>query len=152
MKPSCLLLAAMSVIAAGCSSLMLTQADFSWPIEDVAKVDANGMVREDRYSLSFNVKPLLYAETRDSVNVAGQTIRIIRNEQGYYFITAKDFKNVYVFRQDDGRFKIEKTIPVSKEGLSSPAFNQREPYIELVNGDNQPIMLTKDGILKEGKK
>ena len=139
-------------LVAGCSPLALKPADFSWPIESELKVNSNGTVHEDRYSISFNVKPLFYAETKDSVNMSNLAIRLIRDADGFYFITAAHFKNVYVFSQDEGSLSLEKAIPVSKDGLSSPAFNQRSPYIELLNGNDTPIMLTKDGIKEEDKK
>ncbi|HUI31402.1 MAG TPA: hypothetical protein VLX91_14420 [Candidatus Acidoferrales bacterium] len=139
-------------LAAGCSPLALKPADFSWPIESELKVNSRGMVQEDRYSISFNVKPLFYEETKDSSDVANHTIRLIRDERGFYFITAAHFKNVYVFSQNDGSLSLEKAIAVSKDGLSSPAFNQRAPYIELLSGKDRPIMLTKDGIQEEAKK
>jgi len=139
-------------LIAGCSPLMLKPADFSWPIESELKVNSNGMVQEDRYSISFSVKPLFYEETKDSMNISNRTIRLIRDESGLYFITAPHFKNVYVFSQSDGGLSLEKAIPVSVDGLSSPAFNQRAPYVELINGKDKPIMLTKDGIKEEGKK
>lgn len=139
-------------LIAGCSPLMLKPADFSWPIESELKVNSNGMVQEDRYSISFSVKPLFYEEMKDSTNVSNHSIRLIRDESGFYFITSPHFKNVYVFSQNDGGLSLEKTIPVSKDGLSSPAFNQRAPYVELLNGKDKPIMLTKDGIHEEDKK
>ena len=146
-KNSVLVLSALLI--AGCSSLMLKPADFSWPIEDELKVDSRGVIQENRYSLALNVKPLLYAETKDSVNLSDRMINIIRDARGFYFLTGPQFKNVYVFRQADGGLKLEKKIAVSKTGLSSPAFNQRVPYIELLNGNDKPIMLTKDGIQSE---
>ncbi len=142
----------LAVLAAGCSSLMLKPADFAWPIEDELKVDSRGMVHEERYTFSFNVKPLLYEETKDSVSFSGKTFRIIRDVNGFYYLTAPKFKNVYVFAQADGALELEKTIPVSQTGLTSPAFNQRSPYVELINGNDKPIMLTKDGIKEEGNK
>ncbi len=140
-----------SFLSAGCSSLVLKPADFSWPIQDELKVDARGMVQESRYSIELNVKPLLYEEMKDSVNVSGRTIDIIRDARGFYFVSGPLFKNVYVFRPDDGGLRLEKEIAVSKDGLSSPAFNQRATYIELVNGNDKPIKLTKDGIQEEKK-
>ena len=139
-------------LVSGCAPLALKPADFSWPVESELKVNSNGTVQEDRYSISFDVNPLFYEETKDSTDVSGRTIRLIRDERGYYFVTSVNFKNVYVFSQNDGYLSLQKKISVSKEGLSSPAFNQRAPYIELLNGNNTPIMLTKDGIVEEGKK
>jgi hypothetical protein len=135
----------------GCSSLILKPADFSWPIEDELQVDQQGMIQENRYSLVLNVKPLLYVEMKDSVNLSGKTINIIRDMRGYYFLTGPQFKNVYVFYQADGSLKLQKKIAVSKTGLSAPAFNQRAPYIELISSNNEPLMLTKDGIWEEKK-
>jgi len=147
-----LLFVFLMMLVAGCSSLLLKPADFAWPIEDELKVDSHGMVHEERYTFSFNVKPLFYEELKDSVNISNHTIRIIRNVDGYYFITAPKFKNVYVFGQAEGGLSLEKAIPVSTTGLTSPAFNQRSPYVELLNGNEKPMMLTKDGIKQEEKK
>jgi len=139
-------------LVAGCSSLTLGPANFSWPIENELRADPNGMIQEDRYRISFNVKPLLYEETKDSVNVAGRLIDIIRDAQGYFYLTGPQFKNVYVFRQDEDFLVLENKISVSENGLSSPGFNQRNLYIELVNGNDKPLMITKDGSKKENAK
>lgn len=152
MKSPGLLLVLLAVVAAGCSPLMLKPANFSWPIEDELKSDSLGMVHENRYSLTFSIKPLMYAETKDSSHIADKPIRLIRGTKGYYYITAPEFKNVYVFTQGNGGLVLKKKIPVSKKGLASPAFNQRAPYIELINGDEKPIYLNIDGIRKEGAK
>ncbi len=152
MKSPGFFLVVIALTAAGCSPLVLRPANFAWPIEDVLKSDLHGMVHEERYSLSFNIKPLMYAETKDSVHVSNRIIRLIRGEQGYYFITGPKFKNVYVFSQGNGGLVLVNRILVSKTGLSSPAFNQRAPYIELLNGGQKPVLLTRDGIVKEVKK
>lgn len=152
MKSTALVFIVFAAFIAGCSPLMLKPADFSWPIESELKVNSSGKVEENRYSISFNVKPMFYEETKDSSDVGNRTIRVIRDERGFYFITAAQFKNVYVFSQADGGLSLEKAILVSKDGLSSPAFNQRAPYVELLNGKDKPIMLTKDGIKEEAKK
>jgi hypothetical protein len=140
------------LILSGCSQLVLKPAEFAWPVESVCKVDDKGMVQDDRYILSVNVKGLLFAETKDSVNVSSAILRIIRDLNGYYFITAAKFKNVYVFEQVDGGLKLAKTILVAQNGLDAPAFNQRTSYIELMNDQNPPIKLTKDGIVEGEKK
>ncbi|MGO9482650.1 MAG: hypothetical protein ACLP05_12835 [Candidatus Kryptoniota bacterium] len=132
--------------------MTLGSANFSWPIENELKVDAGGMIQEDRYSISFNVKPMLYEETNDSINVSGRLIDIIRDAQGYYYLTGPQFKNVYVFGQAEGCLVLENKIEVSDNGLSSPGFNQRISYIELVSSSDQPLMLTRDGSKKENTK
>jgi hypothetical protein len=145
----------LAIILAGCSTLLLRPADFSWPIEVALKPDGKGNVQETRYQVSFNVKALLFEELQDSVTVTKHTLHILRDQAGYYFITAKGFKNVYVFGQSDGALKLEKKILVSDKGLEAPALNQKTPYIHLINENKEndvPVILTKDGIMEGGKK
>jgi hypothetical protein len=133
---------------AGCSSLILKPGNFAWPVESVSKVDNKGMIEDNQYNFSLNVKELLYAETQDSVNIANVTLRIIRDAKGYFFVTASKFKNVYIFEQIEGGLKLTKKILIIPEGIENPAFNQRQPYIQLLNGQSSPILLTKEGILE----
>jgi hypothetical protein len=135
----------------GCSSLTLKPGDFSWPIESELKVNEKGMVEDNQYYFSINVKELLYDETQDSVNISNITIRIIRNFEGYYFITGKNFKNVYVFEQIESGMKLVNKIIITQDGIGNPQLNQRPPYIQLLNGKNPPVYITKDGI-QEGEK
>jgi len=135
----------------GCSSMMLQPADFSWPVESVLKSDNKGMVQENRYQLSFSIKPMLFAETADSTNVAGITVRMIRDQMGYYYLVAPKFKNVYVFMAAEGGLKLENKIMISEGGMSSPAFNARPPHVQLLNGNDKPQLLSKSGI-QEGAK
>jgi len=141
--------------AFGCSSLTLAPVHYQWPVESVLSVDGKGNVEEARYFISFNVKPLLFEETKDSVHVEGVELRMIRDMDGYYFMTAAKFKNVYVFAPDEGKLKLEKKIPVSETGLTSPAFNAASrggAAIHLLNGKDKPILLTKSGIEQGGQK
>jgi len=121
-------------------------------VESVLTVDAKGMVDEARYNMTFNVKPLLFDETADSVHVSGIELRIIRDASGYYYITAPKFKNVYVFGSDEGKLKLERKIMISETGIASPAFNQRPPYVQLLNGKEKPLLLSRGGIQQGGQK
>lgn len=136
------------LIVMGCTSLVIKPANFAWPIETVLQVDNAGNIKDERYSLTLNVKHLLYAETKDSINVSGVAVRIIRNAEGYYFVTAPKFKNVYVFEQGEASLRLYKKIAVSAKGLDAPALNQRQSYIELVNGEDRPIKLSASGIIE----
>jgi hypothetical protein len=140
------------IFLTACSSLVLTPADFSWPVESVLNIDNDGNVAIERYSESFNTKNLFYKETGDSLAYQNQQLRVIRSKDGYYFMVANNFKNVYMFNEKDGAFRLEKKISVSESaGLQNPAFNQRSPFIELVYGENsaKKIDLTQKGINKE---
>jgi hypothetical protein len=136
---------------AACSSLVLKPVNFAWPIESVLRVDNDGFVKEERYSLSFNAKPLFFEETGDATAYLDRDVRIIRDTEGYYFVTSKNFKNVYVFEGIDGELKLNNKIEISeKEGMSNPAFNQRTPYIELV-GNGKKTLLSNEGVESEHK-
>ncbi|MEK6566690.1 MAG: hypothetical protein AABZ41_08295, partial [Bacteroidota bacterium] len=121
------------VVLAGCSGMLLKPAEFAWPVESVMTVDSKGMVQEDRYSMSFSVKPILLEETGDTMRMSRHTVRMIRDDRGYYFLTAAKFKNVYVLTADDGALKVATKILVKETGLDNPAFNQRPPYIQVLN-------------------
>jgi hypothetical protein len=142
----------LSMIAFGCSSLTLSPVDYKWAIQSVLPVDSKGDVEEKRTFIAFNVKPLLFEETKDSVHVSGIELSIIRDMDGYYFMTAPKFKNVYVFASDEGKLKLEKKILISETGIASPIFEQRPPYIKLSNGKEKPILLSKSGIQQGGQK
>lgn len=144
------LLVITGIILSSCSTLTLTPAEFGWVIEGVLKVDNKGFVKEDRYSISFDTKTLFLEETQDSLGYAGKTLHVIRNHEGLYFMTAADFKNVYVFSVEKNSFTLENKIQVGETGLKNPAFNQRKPFIELID-DGKSYKLTSNGIEEDVK-
>jgi len=136
----------------GCASLQLQPVDFSWAAEEVLDVQSGGMVSAKRYSAEFNVTALLQKEFAADTMAAMETkmIRVIRDKAGYYFITGPNFKNVYVFTHGDGTLSLNNTIAVSPEKkMQDPKFNQRDSYIELMNGSST-VRLTKGGIQQGG--
>lgn len=137
------------LFAVGCSQLTLEPSDFSWPIETVLDVDENGNINENRYSFSTNVKSLFLAETNDSTAYINASVRIIRDEKGLYYITSNGFKNVYLFTVSDGKMALYSKYLVSEFGLDLPAFNQRKPYIEVLDGEEHILFLNSDGLKGE---
>jgi len=135
----------LSLITAACSVLTLQPANFSWPLESVLPVDDNGKISEDRYSIEVNTVGMFFEEFQDSLSYKSKEVRMIRDNQGFYFLTSTNFKNVYVFKADEGKLVQENKIFISEFGLQTPAFNQRDPYIELVDGTNK-MNLTYKGI------
>lgn len=132
----------------GCSAVVLKPADFSWPVENVIKVDEKGFIAEERYTFSINVKPIFQKELADSNLALGKEIRLIRDKAGYYYITASGFKNVYVLLPVEGGMKLENNITISEtNSLISPAFNQKNPNIELIDGQEKYIINNK-GIVR----
>lgn len=133
-----------------CATLELKPADFAWPVEAVLKIDDDGNAAEERYTFSFNIKPLFFEEIQDSLAYLDKQVRVIRNAEGYYFFTSSGFKNVYVFQTSEGAFIMESKILIVETGLDKPVFNQRSPLIELIDGNNK-YYLTKDGIERGSK-
>lgn len=141
-------ISAVIIIAAACSSLKLIPADYAWPIENALKVDSKGLIEEQRYSFTLNVKPLFFAEFNDSTNYIGKELRVIRDRTGYYFITGKDFKNVYVLKTIESGMQLENKILISEtKTLNTPAFNQKAPNIELLDSPNK-YLLNYKGIVR----
>ncbi|MEW6652307.1 MAG: hypothetical protein AB1394_02445 [Bacteroidota bacterium] len=135
--------------ALACSTLTLKPADYAWPIENALKVDAKGNITEPRYSFTLNVKSLFFEEFKDSTNYIGKEIRIIRDKAGYYFITSKEFKSVYVFESIESGMRLESKITISEtKGLTSPAFNQKAPNIELLDAPSK-YLLNPTGIMRQ---
>jgi len=138
-------------VFAACSSLVLKPVDFAWPVESVLHVNDEGFVKEDRHTLFFNAKVLFLEETGDSTAYLDKDLRIIRDTEGYYFVTSQNFKNVYVFIGIDGELNLDNKIEISEEeGMSNPAFNQRLPYVELVD-NGKKTLLSNEGIESEAQ-
>lgn len=126
-------------------SLVIQNVDYAHPLESVLEPDSENMVHDDRYAIDFSIAPILEAEGISSVN----EIRLIRNSDGYYFVTANGFNNVYVFFPAEGELELENTIEF-ETGLGEPAFNQREDYIELVDlANDETYRLDQEGIQEE---
>ncbi|WP_211359343.1 hypothetical protein [Fodinibius salinus] len=124
----------MALLFMGCKqSMVISKVDYSQSIESVLKPDEEGVVKDAKHGLSFNIKPLQYAETRDTSSVTTEQVRYIRGQKGFYYITAPNYKNVYVMEAQKGSLKLKKKLSVSEKGVSRPAFNQRGEYIQLVN-------------------
>jgi hypothetical protein len=110
------------------------------------ETNKNGFITENRYSFSVNVKPLFFAERNDSTSFNKESVRVIRDNKGYYYMIASGFKNIYIFNADNGQMILYDVIFVSEFGVDLPAFNQRDPYIELLEGEETLLLLNSDGI------
>lgn len=135
-------------LLSACASLTIEQVDYAWPIESVLTVQENNTVSEGRHALTFNVAPLAEKEFRDPNALKGKEIRVLRNTEGYYFITAQQFKHVYVMSPQAGELTLHSELEVSQHGLRNPALNQRNPYIEILDGTSLRLLLTGDDILE----
>ncbi len=130
-------------------SLVVKNVNYAQQIESVLVPDSDGIVTDVRFGLSYSIMPFQYEEFEDTTSVQVSEVRMIRNNQGYYFITADKFKHVYVMAPKRGEFKLEKKILVDEEGLNAPAFNWRNPVVQLIYGSrNVVILINENGIYK----
>lgn len=132
----------------GCKpALVISEVDYSQPLETVLQPNEEGVVNDVRHGISFSMLPLQYAETGDTSSVTTSQIRMIRSKEGYYYITSAGYQNVYVMAPGTGRLKLKNKIMIKEGGIEQPAFNQRNPYVQLLNratGEN--YALTANGI------
>lgn len=110
-------------------SLVLQNVDYSQPIESVLVPDSDQNIHDQRYAVKFSIAPLLTEENMTETD----EIRMIRNRAGFYFVTASGFKNVYVFAPGESVLELVEKVFITENGLSQPAFNQRDSHIELID-------------------
>ncbi len=140
---------AASIALPGCGTT-IDGVRYAWPVESVLTVGNNNTVEDGRNALTFSVAAIAQKEFADSTSLRGKEIRLLRNNEGFYFLTGKKFKNVYVLSPGTGKLSVKSQIEVAPRGLEDPALNQRLPYVELLDG-KMTIKLTEDEIV-EGRK
>lgn len=128
-------------------SFQVSNVDYAHQLESVLEPDQNGNVTDNRHGLSFNIMPFQMEEFQDTSDVLVNEVRLIRNNSGYYFITADEFKHVYVMRPEISKLELEKKILINNKGLHKPAFNYRPPFIQLVETESSAFFnLNEKGI------
>ncbi|RNC86129.1 MAG: hypothetical protein ED557_00925 [Balneola sp.] len=133
-----------------CSKSMVVQdVNYAQKIESVLIPNDEGLVQDIRHGISYSILPFQLEEFQDTTQILVSEIRMIRNHQGYYFITADGFKNVYVMEPRRNELKLKRKIEVSEFGLQSPAFNWRAPSVQLLSTNNEAVLLTEKGIYKK---
>lgn len=142
---------AILIITVGCNnSLVVKNVDYSHPIETVLQPDEQGNVHDIRHGLSYSILPFQYEEFQDSSSVSVSEVRMIRNAEGYYFITANNFRHVYVMKPGKGELELKRKILITENGLEAPAFNWRAPIVQLLDQSTKQVYLLNDkGIYKE---
>ena len=135
----------------GCASVTLKPVDFSWSYESVLTADSAGYVRAEPKTIAFNAGELFRAESRDPALAAGTVVRIIRDYDGYYFITAPGFRHVYIFAGANGELTLKKKVLIDEQGMEKPFFNRRDLGIELV-ANGKAYLLSRKGVIPGEKK
>lgn len=124
---------AMALLTGCKQSMVISKVDYSQSIESVLEPDEDGTVQDIKHGLTFNIKPIQYAETQDTSSISTKQVRYIRGQEGYYYITAPNYSNVYVMAPEKGKLVLKETLKTTEEGISKPAFNQRMTHIQLLN-------------------
>jgi hypothetical protein len=148
-----ILLASIVMLGTACKTFVVKDVNYSHQIESVLTPDEDGTVTDVRHGITFNVSHFHkkeFGETDSTHQI--EKVRLIRNAEGFYFITANQFKNVYVMEPGNGSLKLKKKIKVSEEGIAQPAFNMRDGVVQLVKVEtNEVISLNENGIKKNDK-
>ncbi len=148
-----LLFSILLVCVTACNkTLVIEDVNYAQYVESVLIPNEDGIVTDYRNNISFSINSLLSEEHGENTNSNVNEIRLIRNQQGFYFITADQFKHVYVFEPKRGELKLKETIEISIDGLESPIFNWRDPYIEIIaNNREETHFLNEKGIVSENE-
>jgi hypothetical protein len=148
-----LIFATVILFTSACKTFEVKNVNYSQQVESVLIPTEYGEITDSRYGLSFNILPFQYEEMQDSNSVQIDNVRLIRNQNGFYFITANGFNNVYVMKPIKNGLKLKEKIAVSENGLIKPAFNLRSPYVQLIDLEtSEKYSLNEKGIKKEGGK
>ncbi|WP_395069852.1 hypothetical protein [Gracilimonas sp.] len=141
------LLASMVMIGTACKTFVVENVNYAQQIESVLVPDEDGNVHDVRHGITFNIQPFQQQEFGETDSTEIKEVRLIRNADGFYFITADQFKNVYVMEPGKGKLKLKNKIQVSEERLNAPAFNLRNASVQLIKTDtNEILTLNERGI------
>lgn len=147
--PPLILLVCVSLIGTACNKFVIEGVNYSQEIESVLEPDEAGNVEDIRHGITFNINPLLQEEFEAKEQTSIDEIRLIRNSEGFYFITANNFRHVYVMEPGQGELILKNKILVSDDRLISPAFNLRDGIVQLINTEtNEIYALRSNGIQK----
>lgn len=135
----------------GCKqSMVISQVDYSQSIESVLSPDEDGMINDERMGVRFSILPLQYIETEDTTSVTTEEVHSIRDNKGYIYVTAPEYSHVFIMKPGAGELILEEQVEISENGISQPAFNQREDYIQLIDrSSNDSWRLNAEGIAQE---
>lgn len=139
------------LMLAGCgSSLVIENVDYAQSIESVLTPNEQGVVNDVEHGIEFSILPLQFEETQDTSSVTVEQVRYIRGQEGYYYITASGFQNVYIMTPEEGQLVLNEQVLASEQGIASPALNQRGSFIQLVDRESgETWRLSSDGIQEE---
>ncbi|WP_114984115.1 hypothetical protein [Cyclonatronum proteinivorum] len=130
------MLVLLTLTLSACGGQMVIQnVNFAHPFEMVMEADAEANVSDTRSGLTFSMDKILEKENISRADFAGTSVHMIRNQDGLYFLTAPGFRHVFILESGEGELKEAETVRIPGERLQNPAFNQRAPFIQLVDGD-----------------
>jgi len=138
-----------------CATLVLQPANFAWPIE----LFWNPMPKHGAWMYDMNSTATLSRCCSKSGRIRFMyrryTLRIIRDQAGYYYIHRQGFKNVYIFAQTKALWNWDKKIQVSEKELEARHSSKDFIYSALWMRKMKMwlrILINKDGIQQGEKK
>lgn len=140
---------AIMLAGAACKTFVVQDVNYAHQIESVLTPNEEGVVTDKRHGISFNISPFVNEEFGENSGENIEEVRMIRNSQGFYFITANNFNHVYVMEPTQGELKMKKKIEVSEEGLVSPAFNLRDSIVQLVDLETEKVISMNENGIQE---
>lgn len=141
------LLSVLILTGTACKTFVVEDVNYAQRIESVLHPDDEGMVYDIRHGINFSILPFKQQEFEESDSTAVEEVHLIRNNKGFYFITASHFKHVYVMKPGKSSLKQINKIRVSEQGLTSAAFNLRSPFVQLVDMKQKEVLsLNEEGI------
>jgi hypothetical protein len=150
--PIILIILAFSILFVSCTSFKIENVTFGWNAEYFATPDDNGNFTVPKYSMTFNVLSILKEENIIEKPSAIK-FHIIRDDDGYIFLAADKFKNVWVFESSEKSLKLHAKLDLTeKQPLNDPKFNENKPNIKVFTQDKKEFVINKDGVIKKEEK
>jgi hypothetical protein len=138
-----------SIIFCSCSSLKIENVKYGWGGEFFANPDESGLINIPKSSMQFNISQIL-TEEKLTGNPKDHKFRIIRDDEGYFYITANNFKFVWVFACEEASLVLKNKLDLLEgKSLDDPKFNEQKPNVRLFLKDGKEFLLNKDGKLKK---
>lgn len=139
-------------IFSSCSTFKIENVKYGWNGEYFAEPDENGDFTIPKNSMKFNILKLLEEEGIKN-KITDIKLRIIRDDEGYFYITGDKFKYIWVFKTDESSLKLKNKIELLKgRTLEDPKFNEKKPNIKVFLKDKSEFIINKDGIIKSENK
>jgi hypothetical protein len=138
-----------AMFISSCSSFKIENVTYGWSAEYIASPDDNGNFTVPKHSMVLNLTKV-FQEEKITDPPSKFNIHIIRDDEGYYFITSDKFIFVWVFESREKSLKLyDKLNLLDNKPLNDPKFNEQKPNVKLFMRDAKEFIINKDGVVKK---